>query len=154
MHPTRIRPEFEQRDLRVAAYLILSRGSEILLLKRFNTGYEDGKYSLIAGHVEHSETPSQAIVREADEEAGIAVGLEDLRFVKVVHRKCPKEVVFIDYFFQANRWSGELRIAEPNKCSELIWVRTDAVPDDTIPYIKTVLEAWQRQSAELLEYGW
>jgi 8-oxo-dGTP diphosphatase len=141
-------------NLRVAAYLILRRDSEILLLRRFNTGYEDGKYSLIAGHVEHSESPSQAIVREAREEAGVEVAFQDLRFVKVVHRKCPDNVVFVDYYFEASRWSGEPRIAEPDKCDALDWVRADALPGDIIPCIKSVLDGCGQQSVALLEYGW
>jgi len=44
-----------------AAYLVLRDGHNILLLRRFNTGYEDGKYSMIAGHVEDGETFSTAL---------------------------------------------------------------------------------------------
>ncbi len=36
--------------LRSACYLILIREGKILLLRRFNTGWEDGKYTLIFGH--------------------------------------------------------------------------------------------------------
>ena len=33
-----------------SVHLFLVQGQNILLLRRFNTGYEDGKYSVIAGH--------------------------------------------------------------------------------------------------------
>ena len=56
-----------------AVYLILIKGNQILLLKRVNTGYEDGKYSLVAGHMDGNETIKQAMIREAREEAGIAI---------------------------------------------------------------------------------
>ena len=140
--------------LRIAAYLVLRRDGEILLLKRFNTGYEDGKYSLIAGHVEHFESPSQAIVREAREEVGIEVAIEDLRFVKVVHRQCPDNLVFVDYFFEASRWNGEPGISEPEKCSDLIWVPANSIPADAIPYVKSVLTSCRQHPEALLEYGW
>jgi 8-oxo-dGTP pyrophosphatase MutT (NUDIX family) len=38
------------------AHLFLLYGDRILLLRRRNTGYEDGSYSVVAGHMEDSET--------------------------------------------------------------------------------------------------
>jgi 8-oxo-dGTP pyrophosphatase MutT (NUDIX family) len=108
-------------------------------MRRFNTGFEDGNYSLIAGHVEPSETPSQAIVREALEEASIEIALEDLRFVQAVHRECTPELAYMDYYFEANRWSGNPRIVEPERCSDLGWFPGKALPGNVIPYIRAFL---------------
>ena len=60
-----------------ASYIVLMRDNQVMLLKRFNTGYEDGKYSLIAGHVDEGETFTQCIIREAKEESGILLKPED-----------------------------------------------------------------------------
>ncbi|MDZ7955173.1 NUDIX domain-containing protein [Nostoc sp. DedQUE09] len=53
-----------------ASYIILIKNEKILLIRRVNTGYEDGKYSVV-GLVDGNETFVQAVVREAKEEVGI-----------------------------------------------------------------------------------
>ena len=53
-----------------ASYLVLIDNSKILLSKRHNTGFMDGYYSFVAGHVEKGESYSGTIIREAFEEAG------------------------------------------------------------------------------------
>lgn len=113
----------------VAVHLMLLRGREVLLLRRANTGYADGNYSVVAGHLDGNETARQAMVREAAEEAGIIVALADLRFVHVMHRKEAAEAdERIDLFFTATRWQGEPEIREPEKCSELRWASLNALP--------------------------
>lgn len=64
--------------------LILIKNNKILLMKRCNTGYEDGKYGLVAGHVESKESLKQAIIREAKEEIGINLSKQDLEYVCMV----------------------------------------------------------------------
>jgi 8-oxo-dGTP diphosphatase len=95
----------------VAVHLLLLRGEEVLLLRRANTGYEDGNYSVVAGHLDGNETATAAMIREAAEEAGIVVAPTDLRFVHVMHRKETAEAnERIDLFFAATRWQGEPKI--------------------------------------------
>ena len=59
--------------LLVAVHLILVQDSKVLLLRRYNTGYEDGNYGVVAGHLERDEEIVAAMVREAREEAGIEI---------------------------------------------------------------------------------
>ncbi|KAJ1488286.1 NUDIX hydrolase domain-like protein, partial [Baffinella frigidus] len=54
--------------IHAAAYLLLRRGSSVLLGKRWGTGWMDGKYTLPAGHVDPGERILQAAAREAREE--------------------------------------------------------------------------------------
>ena len=129
----------------VAVHLLLLRGDEVLLLQRANTGYEDGNYSVVAGHLEGNETASQAMVREAAEEAGIRVAPADLRFVHIMHRKeAAEEDERIDLFFAATEWQGEPEIGEPEKCGELRWAALDALPTNMVPYVRVALEQYRQ----------
>jgi 8-oxo-dGTP pyrophosphatase MutT (NUDIX family) len=130
----------------VAVHLLLLRGEEVLLLRRANTGYEDGNYSVIAGHLAGNETARQAMVREAMEEAGVRVAPADLRFVHVMHRKEAAEAdERIDLFFVATRWQGEPEIREPEKCSELRWASLDALPPNMVQYVRAALDHYRQQ---------
>ena len=121
-----------------ASYLVLEKDNKILLLRRFNTGYEDGKYSLIAGHLEDDESLTQCIIREAKEEAGITVNEEDLRVEYVLHRNSglEKNNQRIDVFFTTNKWIGKIENKEKDKCDNLSWFSKDQLPKNIIPYIK------------------
>lgn len=142
----------ERFKLIPTSHLILIKDSKILLLRRFNTGYEDGNYSVVAGHLDGDETFIQAMVREAKEEAGIAIKPEDLEVVHVMHRKCPNEER-IDFFIQAKSWVGEPKIMESHKCDDLSWFELDNLPHNVIPYVKQAIEC-VRNKILYSEHGW
>lgn len=124
----------------VAVHLFLLRGGEVLLLRRHNTGYEDGNYSVIAGHLDGDEPATLALAREAMEEAGTAIAPADLRFAHVMHRKeAGAADERIDVFFAATTWQGEPTVREPEKCSELRWVSLNALPENVVPYVRAAI---------------
>ena len=126
-----------------AVHVLLFRGGETLLLRRANTGYQDGNFSTIAGHLDGGEEVLAAAVREAREEAGITLDPADLRVVEVMHNR-GDDAEYIDFFVAAARWEGVIVNAEPHKCAELTWHPLDRLPPNTIPYVRRALENYQR----------
>jgi len=132
----------ERFKLLSAVHLFLIRDGQVLLLRRFNTGYEDGKYSVIAGHLNGDEEVKAAAIREAREEVGIEISPLDLQVVGVMHRKSNDER--IDFFLAATSWSGEITNREPDKCDRLAWFAMDALPENVIPYVRRALDNYHR----------
>ncbi len=122
-----------------AVHLFLIKFNEILLLRRANTGYEDGNYSVPAGHIDGNESVKNAMCREAFEEACIVLKPENLSLAHVMHRNAPDGYEFIDFFFFADTWEGEIKIGEIDKCDELAWFNIITLPSNTIPYVKTAI---------------
>ena len=135
-----------------ASYLFLLKDKKVLLLKRCNTGYEDGNYSMIAGHVEEGETFTDAIIREAYEEANIRLKAEDLKVVHVMHRKSI-DSERVDVFFAADKWDGSIENKEFHKCMELSWIDVENLPQNTVLYIKDAIQKIE-DKIFYSEYGW
>jgi 8-oxo-dGTP pyrophosphatase MutT (NUDIX family) len=131
----------ERFQLIPAVYLVLRKGSQVLLLQRANSGYQDGMYGLVAGHVDGDELATVAMAREAKEEADIDIDPAKLAFAHVAHRLGRGETgqERIDLFYELREWQGEVHNAEPHKCSDLSWFDIDDLPEDTIPFVRRVL---------------
>lgn len=134
-----------------SGYLMLIRDGEILLLRRFNTGYEDGKYSLPAGHIEEGETLTAGTCREIKEEIDINVKPDDLKLVHVMHRKHMD--IRMDFFFTTNKKNLTPKNLEPGKCDDLDWFSLTKLPVHTIPYIRAAIEN-VRKKIVYSEFGW
>jgi 8-oxo-dGTP diphosphatase len=135
----------------LAVHLFFLSNNKILLLRRFNTGYEDGNYSVVAGHVDAGETVTQAAVREAQEEAGVVLQPRDLQVVHVMNRKSNDERV--DFFIVVKAWDGEIQNCEPNKCDDLAWFSLTTLPANLIPYVRFAIENYQK-GLFYSEFGW
>ena len=132
------------RSLLVAAsYVVLRRDDEVLLQLRRDTGYMDGFWASLAGHVDPYESAQQAAVREAREEAGVTIDAGDLRGLTTLHRVevgGPPVEQRCDFFFEVTRWGGEPTVLEPGKCAAMRWFGLDALPADVVPHERLVLD--------------
>jgi 8-oxo-dGTP diphosphatase len=127
-----------------AAYVIVRRGDEVLLLLRANTGYMDGHWAVPAGHVEQGESVVAAAVRELKEEVGLDVDAGDLVPVTAMHRTGGNGDPIderVDFFFMVSKWTGEPRLMEPEKAAGLDWYPLDKLPDPLVPHEARVLGA-------------
>lgn len=125
-----------------AVFLLLIEDGKILLQRRFQTGHEDGNYGVPSGHMDGGETPREACARECAEEIGVTIRPEDLTAVHTMYRSSENERV--DFFMTASRYEGEMQNMEPHKCDDLQWFPLDALPDNTIDYVRQAIAAHQK----------
>jgi len=149
----------QRHQLIPASYLVLFRNEgerkEVLMARRFQTGYEDGKYSLPAGHVEEKESFSDCLVREIKEEIAIDLDAQKCEVAHVMHRDAKTEMnnERIDIYWTASEWRGEIENLEPHKCDDLSRFPLDSLPENTIPYIRHALTCIQ-DGVMYGEYGY
>lgn len=138
----------DERTLLVAAaYVVLRRsgamGDEVLLQRRAGTGYMDGWWALVAGHVDPGESVHEAAVREAAEEAGVGVAPEHLHPLTALHRferHGPAVEQRVDLFFEVTRWTGEPGLQEPDRAAAMGWFALADLPEAVVPHERTVLD--------------
>ncbi len=132
-------------------HLLLVDAGRVLLLRRRNTGFGDGQYSLVAGHADGGETLREAMCREAAEEAGLQIAPAELELVHLMHRRSDGERVSV--FFRPRRWAGEARNLEPHKCSELGWFPLTARPEPMVPFVRQGMDL-ALAGVGYSEFGW
>jgi 8-oxo-dGTP diphosphatase len=137
--------------LPVIAHTFLLRGEKVLLLRRANTGLEDGNYGPVGGHLEGGESVKEAAIRECREEIGVKISADDLTVIGVTHYHSP-EGEGIDIFLSAMRWAGE---PYPRaECDDLRWCPLDELPENTIPFVRRAIERHLRSGIWFDEIGW
>ena len=119
-----------------------SNTTKILLHRRQNTGFQDGKLDIAAsGHVDNNETATAAAIRECKEELGISVAVSDINFVHLQHRLSPDRIYY-DIYFTISQYEGTPTITEPEKCYELVWCDINNLPDDVIECRRMVIREY------------
>ncbi len=99
---------------------------EVLLVRRSNTG----EWSLISGIVDPGEHPADTVVREAMEEAQVAIEVERMLWLVVdepITYPNGDECQYLDHGFLARWVSGEARVGD-EESTDVGWFPVDALP--------------------------
>lgn len=143
-----------------SVHLYVKWNGTLLLGRRCNTGYEDGKYSLPSGHLEDNESILDCAIREAKEELNIKIHKGDCSILHVMHRKA--EDIRVDFFIRTRCWIGDIVNNEPDKCDDLDFfiIKNYTLPQvipklpvNIIPYIKTAIDNIEN-NVLYSEFGW
>lgn len=135
-----------------AVNVFVINNSKLLLGRRDNTGWMDGKLCPPGGHIEKGETPTAAMLREIAEELGVAVKSEDLEFLCVAARNTVPE--YISYEFVLRDKMYDFYNAEPEKCSELVWSSLSELPADIIDHFHQIITHSLIGNKTYLELGY
>lgn len=144
----------QRHRMAVAAHLILySDERQVLFMRRANTGYADGQWSVPAGHVESGETLAEACTRETIEEIGVTLDTTSLAAVLVQHKHDTDGEERIDIFFAADLPPGQTpTIREHHACDALTWRDPARPPTPTVPYVAAALAAIIQPDAPVVSY--
>ena len=128
------------------------------MVLRRNTGWMEGYYSLPAGKGEWNEPFSVGAAREALEEAGVKIEIDDLQFVHIAHRHDKdrfdkKFTDWVDVYFEADYWQGEPYNAEEEKSERLEWLDINNLPKNVVPPQRDALLKISK-GVKYSEYGW
>lgn len=138
--------------LMCVVHVFMIKEGQILLLRRTNTGHHDGYYGLPAGKLDGGEELHSAAIREVREECGAVIVPADLRMLGGMHIRT-SENERMDFFFTAERWTGDIINNEPDKCDDLRWFPADTLPAEIIPFVR---EAWDqfKDGVWFATHGW
>lgn len=118
----------------VGCGIVFLKDDHILLLQRKKSP-EVGAWGIPGGKIDFLETAEQAIRREALEETGLQAGAIRLLGLseQLFHDECQH---WFGVLFQAETFSGDMQLLEPDKHGGIDWFPLDNLPDRlTLPTV-------------------
>ncbi len=120
---------------------ILNDKDELLLQKRAVPA-EKGCWCIPGGRLEMIETLQEAVIRETKEETDL-----DIKVIKMMgvcdHIIKEEDAHWITISYLCNIKSGEAKIMEPNKASDMKWFSLNKLPSNLTITTKKALEYYQ-----------
>ena len=110
----------------VGVGIIITRGEEVLLLKRKDV-HGAGSWSTPGGHLEFGESPEECAIREAKEETGVSITDVEFRAVtNDIFEESGKHYVTI--WMQGKYSSGKAVINAAYEMADVDWFAWDKLP--------------------------
>ena len=129
--------------VRVGIGVIVENKGKILVGKR--KGFAAG-YSIPGGHLEMGETFEFAAIREVLEEANLIIEKPKVFAITnnlETYKKTGKHYISVALY--ANKFFGELKIREPDKCEEWLWVNPRKLPEPHFDASKMGVECFLKK---------
>lgn len=121
---------------------------EYLLQRRANTGFLDGYYDLVSGHLEYDESCEACSVREAKEEVGLDIAPTDLKLVALFQSNFEPDVRYLNYIYVTNKYAGNPAIGEPEKIDDMKWLTPDNFPEKLTVGTRVFLQSLKSESLQ------
>ncbi|HRI05801.1 MAG TPA: NUDIX domain-containing protein [Candidatus Dojkabacteria bacterium] len=120
----------------LSVLLLPIKDNKIFLIKRANTGWEDGKWSIPGGRVELGFSIKETALKELKEETAIELSDEDLKLVHIEYLKDK----FINFFFSFAPNDLNIIPQENDKVSEFGWFELVKLPEPIAANGRRVLD--------------
>ena len=131
----------ERHSIIPAVWMVIRNNkNQVFLLRRFQTGWRDGWWTVPAGHVDANESPKEAAIRELKEEAGITATLDDL-MDPLIYFYPADDLTHerVSLFFEVQSYQGTPKNIEANKADRGEWFDLQALPDRVVPLLRRAL---------------
>lgn len=121
----------QERPMFRAAVFVAVENSEgkYLLQRRAGTGFLDGYYDLMSGHLEYDESSETCGVRETEEESGLVVKPADLELATMFQSDFEPDIRYINYIYKTSKFEGTPSIGEPEKIDHMEWFAPGEFPE-------------------------
>lgn len=117
--------------------IVQNSQNQVFLLRRANTGWRDGSWTVPAGHIEKGEGPTAAAIRELKEEAGLDIVADQLSDPLVYfHPEDTKINERVSVFFTLKSYTGTPVNAEPHKADKAGWFDLTDLPAELPPMLR------------------
>jgi 8-oxo-dGTP diphosphatase len=128
-------------QVKVGVGVIIKKDSRYLLGKRKGS-HGEGTWSFPGGHLEFGESTEKTAIREVQEEVGIKIkNLEKVTYTNDYFHETNKH--YITLFIKADYDSGEVKIMEPDKCTEWKWFKWEEMPRPLFLPIENLMKELQ-----------